>query len=238
MHRSLDDPKLGTILLHRLGNVRGTTISVTTAQAPKSAQKSYEKGYELVQKGRFEEAEGRFVAAITDYPKFAVAWFALGQVQHRLNKSDEAKRSYLAAAQADSHYLSPFDQLALLSAEQGKWEDAAKYSKQVTDLNPVEFPSSFWYSALANYNLKNDAEAEKSAQALIKLDSRRRFPQAETMLAEFAEKRGDLKEAAAHLQAFLSEAPNSPNADVVKQQLSNLEEARATAAKSSPALAH
>ena len=182
---SLDDPKVGTIVLRHLGNVKGTTISITTAQAPKSAQKSFEKGNQLVLKGKFEEAGQRFESATADDKNFAAAWFALGLVERRLNKPDEAKKSFLAAMAADNHFVSPFDQMALISAEQGQWQDAAQYSKQATDLNPVEFPSSFWYNALANYNLKNNAEAEKSARALLKLDSRHHYPQAETMLAEF-----------------------------------------------------
>lgn len=186
MRRSLDDPKVGTIVLHHLGNVQGTTISATTAAAPKSAMKSFEKGNQLVQKGKFEEAEERFSNATAEYPKFAAAWFALGDAQHKLKKLDDARKSFESAIAADNHYVSPYDQLALVSAEQGNWEDTAKYSKQAIALNPVEFPTSFWYNALANYNLKNFADAEKSAKALVKLDTRHRFPQAETMLTELA----------------------------------------------------
>lgn len=235
MRHSLDDPKVGTILLHRLGNVKGTTISLTTAEAPKSAVKSYEKGNQLAMKGKFEEAEEHFQSATTTYPKFAAAWFALGQVQQQLKRPEDAKKSYLAATAADSHYVSPWDRLAYISAQEGKWDEAAKYSKEATDLNPVEFPTSFWYNALANYNLRKVADAEKSVRALLKLDSRHRFPQAETMMAEFAANRGDLDDAAAHLRAFLAEAPNAQNADLVKSELLRVEQARATQAKNTPA---
>jgi tetratricopeptide (TPR) repeat protein len=235
-HNSLDDHSVGTIILHHLANVRGTTISLTTALAPKSARKHFQKGYQLSQRGKLVEAGQKFKAATEDYPKFAVAWFALGQVQHHLNKSADAANSYLAAISADSRYVSPYDQLALLSAERGNWQDALKYSRESITLNPVEFPSSFWYNALANYNLKNDSEAEKSAQSLVKLDIRHHFPQAETMLAEFAENRGDLATAATHLRAFLSAAPAAPNAADVKQQLARLEAVTDEQAKSFPAL--
>ena len=42
--RSLDDPNVGTIILRRAGNVKGSTVSLTSAEAPKKAQKNYEKG--------------------------------------------------------------------------------------------------------------------------------------------------------------------------------------------------
>ena len=230
-HHPASNIRVGTIFLRRLADVQGTTVSVTTAQAPKAARTSFEKGFLLVQKGKFEEAEVKFKLATAADADFAVAWFALGQVQHRLNKPDEAAKSYLAAVAADSRYVSPYDQLALLCGEQGKWQEAAQYSKAAINLNPVEFPSSFWYNALANYNLKNDAEAEKSAQTLVKMDLRHRFPQAETMLAEFAESHGDLLEAATHLRAFLLEAPAASNADAVKKQLARIEAGASTSAR-------
>ena len=40
----MDNPDVGTIILHRLGNVDGLTISVTSALAPKEARKSLRKG--------------------------------------------------------------------------------------------------------------------------------------------------------------------------------------------------
>ena len=229
------NPNVGTLVLHPLANVHGTTISATTALAPKSAQKSFAKGYQLWQKAKFAESEQLFKAATADYPKFAIAWFALGRVQQQLKKPAEAVKSYLNAIAADGRYVSPYNQLAFLAGEQAKWQDAVKYSQEAIDLNPVELPSSFWYNAVANYNLKNDTEAEKSARALVKLDVRHRWPQAETMLAEIAQNRGDLSDAAEHLRAFLAEAPDAPNAASVKQQLSRLEAVGTRQAKTTPA---
>jgi tetratricopeptide (TPR) repeat protein len=233
--RSLDDPNVGTIVLKHLANVQGTTISVTSAMAPKSAQRDYEKGMQLAQKGKFEEAEAKLQKATEAYPKYALAWYELGQVQHRLNKTSEAKTDYLAAIAADSKYVSPYDQLALLSAQQGDWKETQKYSKQAIDLNPVEFPSSFWYNAMANFNLKNNADAEKSANSLVKLDKTHRYPEAERMLADFAGSRGDLADAAAHLRAYLQEAPTAKGAEPAKQQLARIEQAQAAQAKNSAA---
>jgi tetratricopeptide (TPR) repeat protein len=234
-HHPLDDSKVGTLLLHRLSEVKGTTISVTTAEAPKSALKDFDKGVALVQKAKFEEAESRFAAATAEYPKYAEAWVALGETQQRLNKPEDAKESFLAAASADSHYVTPFDRLARLCAMQQNWPETAKYSKEAIDLNPFEFPSSLWYNALSNYNLKDAAETEKSARALIKIDPQHRYPDAETMLAEFAAKRGDLDEAATHIKNFLAEAPNAKNADLLRRQLAQIDTIRATQAKNAAA---
>src|SRR5208283_564448 len=41
--KSLDNPDVGTLILHRLGTMPGSTVSVNSAAAPKPAQKAYEK---------------------------------------------------------------------------------------------------------------------------------------------------------------------------------------------------
>jgi len=230
-HRALDSPDVGTIILHRLSNVNGTTISLTSALAPKRAQKEYEKGVEAVEKGKLDEAEKHLLKATDEYPKYAVAWFALGQVQQKENKPDEARKSFQAAAAADTKYVSPYEQLALLAAHDGKWEEAANFSKQVTDLNPVEFPSDFWYNAVANYNLKKLDDAQKSAQALLKLDTKHQFPEAESMLAQIYLEKANYDEAAAHLKAYLALAPNAKNADALKAALLKIEQAKAETKK-------
>jgi tetratricopeptide (TPR) repeat protein len=229
--RSLDNPDLGSIILHRLANVQGSTISVTTALAPKHAQKEYEKGMQLAQKGDFANAEKHLTAATDTYPKYAIAWFALGQVEQRQNKTEDARKAWQAAIAADSRYVSPYDALAAVATMDAKWQDAADYSQQAIGLNPVEFPSAFWYNALANYNLKKHEAAEKSDRELLKVDTAHHFPQAENLLAHLLAEKGDYSEAAEHLRAYLRLAPNAQDADVARADLAKLEQASAQAKK-------
>jgi tetratricopeptide (TPR) repeat protein len=229
--RALDDPNVGTIILHRLANVKGSTISLTTAQAPKPALKNFEKGEQLAEKGKLEDAEKHLLEATSVYPKFAAAWFALGQVEQREDKPADARKAYLAAIDADAKYVSPYNQLALLAGQDGKWEDSAAYSKQALDLNPVEFPSAFWYNAIANYNLRKTDDAAKSAQALVKMDTEHRYPEAENLLAQVALEKHDYADAATHLRAYLALVPNAKNADALKSQLLKMDEASAAAKK-------
>ena len=226
--RTMDDPNIGTIILHRLGNVQGTTISITTAEAPRSAQKNFDKGVQAARKGNFEDAEKRFVMATGEYPKYAVAWFALGQAQEQQNRPDDARKSYLAAVEADKHYVSPLDQLALLAAHDNKWDETVSYSKRVIELNPVEFPSAYWYNTVANYNLNKDEEALKSGKALLKIDTQHRFPEANRLMAELSLNGKDYAAAADYLKAYLAQVPNAKDADALKRQLLQIEQARAT----------
>src|SRR5204863_8182902 len=63
-HRMFDNPDVGTIILHRLGNVEGNTISATSLAAPKDAKKAYEKGKEALKKKKPADAEKEFQKAV------------------------------------------------------------------------------------------------------------------------------------------------------------------------------
>jgi tetratricopeptide (TPR) repeat protein len=227
--RSLDDPNVGTIILHRLANVSGTTISATTAEAPKGARKEYEKGVQFVQKGKMEDAEKHLQQAVTAYPQYALAWFALGDLQKDEGHLDAAAASYKSAIGADAKYVSPYDRLALLAVQSGNWKDAESYSKQAISLNPVEFPTSFLYNAIASMNLKESKEAEESARALLKMDTAHHFPQAEDLLAQVLLAEGKNAEAATHIRAYLARYPNSKDAAMLQQALAKIDPASAVA---------
>ena len=186
-----------------------------------------QKGVQSAQKGNLDEADKQFTQATSLYPKYAVAWFALGQVQERESKADLARASYVKASEADNKYVSPYDRLALLCVREEKWQEAASYSQHAIELNPVEFPSSFWYNSLANFELHKQPEAEKSLMELLKLDPQHRFPEAESMLAKIALEKSNYPEAAQHLRAYLALVPNAKNADALKAMLLKIDQASA-----------
>ena len=219
---ALDNPDVGVIVLHRLGNVHGTAISITSELAPKKAKKAYEKGMQLAAKGKVEEAEKKLQEAVDEYPKYAIAWYELGRMQASGHDAAAARKSFEAAVAADSKYVSPYDGLALLAMQASNWQEAADRSKQAVYLNPIEYPSSWFYNALANYNLKHADVAEKSAKEVVKLDGTHRLPQVETLLAQLCADKADYAGAAQHLQAYLQLQPNAPNAEQLRQQLAKL----------------
>jgi tetratricopeptide (TPR) repeat protein len=226
--RMLDDPNIGTIILHRITAVKGTTLSATSAMAPKRAQKEYEKGMTAANKQNFDAAQTHFTKATDEYPKYAEAWLQLGLIAQNDNRTADAQKAYQAAISADGKLVPPYLQMAFLSAQQQKWDNTAHYSAEVIELNPVEFPNAFWYNAIANYNLHRLTEAEKSCRELVKLDTAHAFPLAENMMADLLVRRGQYSEAAQHLKEYLVLVPNAKNADVLKQQLLKLEQASAT----------
>jgi tetratricopeptide (TPR) repeat protein len=221
--RSLDNPEIGTIILHRLGNVEGLTISATSQMAPKDAKKAYEKGFTAVQKNKSDEAEKEFQKAVAIYPKFAAAWFQLGLTQEDRKDPEGARKSFAQALAADSKYVNPYLELGLMAVREQKWQEAADQSDKLLRLNPVDFPRAWMVNALANYYLKNMDAAEKSAREGISRDTIHKYPVLHRILASIVAQKQDYTAAAQNLRDYLRLAPGASDAEDVKKQLAEVE---------------
>jgi tetratricopeptide (TPR) repeat protein len=221
--RFMDNPDVGTIVLHRLGNVEGTTISATSLQAPKDARKAYDKGREAVRKKKWDEARKQLEKAVEMYPKYAVAWFELGMIRQQNNETEPARKAYAEALAADAKFVKPYLQLALLSAQEGKWQDVVDTTDRVLRLNPFDFPEAHYYNAIANFNVKNYEAAEKSAREVVKLDTQHRMPKANHLLGVLLANKRDYSGAAEHMKNYVQYAPNATDLDLVRKQLAEIE---------------
>ena len=114
-HRMFDNPDVGTIILHRMANVEGTTISATTLQAPKDARKAYDKAREALRKGKTNDAERELDKAVAAYPQFAAAWNSLGEIHEQSGEVADARRCYGQALASDPKLVTPYLHLARLS---------------------------------------------------------------------------------------------------------------------------
>jgi len=223
-HRSMDNPDVGTIILHRSANVQGIAISATTLMAPKDARKAYEKGLTDLKKEKLEDAQRDFDKAVEVYPKFAAAWFELGCVQRDLKNLDGAKKSFGQALAADPKYVKPYVEMAEISFHAQKWEDVKDGTDRLLSLNSVDFPRAWYYNAVANYELKNFDAAEKSARDGVKNDPGNTVPRINQLLAALLASKQDYPGAAEALRNYLKAAPNGPEAEKVKKQLAGLEQ--------------
>jgi len=220
--RSMDDPNVGTILLHRVGAAEGNTVSAVSLAAPKDARKAYDRGMEALKKQKPEEARKDFAKAVELYPKFAAAWNELGKLQAP-NDVESARKSFGAAVEADPKFTAPYMQLAVLGLHEKNWQDVAELTDRVMKLDPFDYPQAFFYNAVANYNLKRMEAAEQSAVQAEKLDTRHVLPQVNQLLGMLAAMRKDFTAAAAQFRNYLKIAPDGPEAATVRSQLVEVE---------------
>lgn len=221
--RAMDSPDVGTLVLHRLANVAGFTYSMTSAAAPKDAQKAFEKGQNLLKKKKFEEAEVNLRRAVDVYPKYAAAWYGLGEALEAQKKVEEAGQAYQQSLAADAKFVSPH--LALLQqAVNGRdWKLIAERSDAVIKLNPFNYPMAWFLSGAAHYNLKEPEAAEKSAREAVKLDPDHRNPRALQLLGVILSDKGDYTGALEQMRGYLSFAAHAPDIESVRRQVAELE---------------
>jgi len=239
MMNSID---VGRVPLHRLAHVDGTSISVTSAMAPNAAKKAFAKGLEQEKKSKWDDAEKSFEKAVEIYPRYATAWYQLGSLQLRslsMNQLQQgqspeqaaqaAKHSFEQSVAADPKYVNPYDGLAQLAMQAHEWQSVVDITGKLVSLNPVNFPDAYYDNAVANCNLKNFDEAEKSALQGVRVDDAHRIPRMQYLLGMILLQKQDYRAASEHMQLFLTLAKQPDDIELGKKGLAEIEKSSASA---------
>jgi tetratricopeptide (TPR) repeat protein len=221
----MDNPDIGTIILHPIAKVDGLTVSATTALAPKDARKAYEKGLEAAGKKNPDEAQKNFEKAVALYPKYAAAWFALGQINEQREHAEEARKAYEQSIASDSKFVPPYERLSFMALKESKWQDLADTTNRMLQLNPYDYPSAYYLSGVANLQLQHLDVAEKNAREAIRLDPLKKNARAYYVLGLILAQKQEFTTSAASLHTFLDSDPNAPDVDFVRKQLEQVEAA-------------
>jgi tetratricopeptide (TPR) repeat protein len=221
--RALDDPELGTIVLRRFANVEGTTISMTSLQAPKDAQKAFNKGRDSMKKEKWADAQKQFEKAVGVHPRYAAAWFEMGVALEKSGDTAKARGAYTKALQSDPKYVNPYVQLTSIAARESKWQEVADTAARVLKLDPYNYPNVYLYDAVAALNLQRLDDAEKSAREALKLDQQHRIPSIYHILGVILARKGEFEAAAGFMKTYLQLAPAANDTAAVKRQLAEIE---------------
>ncbi len=216
--------ELGTIVLKRMGDVKGLTVSATTAAAPKDAHHAYEKACKALAENKSEEEQKQLEKAVRLYPAFATAWSMLGDLEQKQNHAEEAKQAYMRATSADPQYVNPLFGLTTIAVNEKNWADVAKFSAQAASLNAYAFPMVYWYNAVANFNLNQFDPAETSARKFKSMDREHRHPEVNLLLGNVLLHRQDYAGAAQLIHEYLTLVPNAPHAEELQAQAKSLED--------------
>jgi tetratricopeptide (TPR) repeat protein len=223
---------IGRVVLHRIGQVQGLSISATSAAAPKDAQKAFEKGREKASQQKWDEAQPLLEKAVGIYPKYAAAWFDLGRVQMHKNDAAQARHSFEQSMAADPKYVNSYRGLAELDTQEQRWESLVKVTDQLLALNPVNFPDAYMRNALGHYYLHNFDAAEKSARQGMKVDEQHQVPKIEYLLGVILIQQHQYSEAATHIQNYLRVATQPAEVEEAQKRLADI--TRLTAAAGGP----
>jgi len=221
--RAMDDPNVGTIVLHRTGQSEGTMVSLTDLAAPNSARKAYEKGVQLVKKNQLREAQASFAKAVAEYPRYASAWTALGSAAADNGDAATARHAFEQAISADPKYVLPYVQLSQLEVGARQWKAALETSEKAFQLDSFSYPQAYFYNAVAHFNLHEIDAAEQSARRAQSLDTAHQYPQISHLMGAILAERRDYPAAAAEMRDYLKRAPDAADAALTRSQLEQLE---------------
>jgi Tfp pilus assembly protein PilF len=228
---SFGEIRMDTITMQRLGGGSGTTISLTTMQAPNNARKAYEKAQKDISKENFKDAEKELDKAVQEFPKFAAAWALLGMIHQSSKQLDQATKDYSQAIASDPQYAKPYFGLAVIAANQQNWKDTVRFSEQVNRLAPLAYPEAYFFSGVASFNLGNMDDSERNIRKFLSLDSEHRRPMAVLYLGDILARKQDFAGAVEQAKAYLTIAPNAPNSPSIREKLKQLEQLNNTPQK-------
>jgi tetratricopeptide (TPR) repeat protein len=225
---TMDDARVGAIVLHPLSRASALVVSATTLQAPPNAKKAYEKGLEAMHSEKWDAAAGEFTKAVKIYPKFAIAWYQLGLARQGSNDAAGAVEAWQQAQKSDPHYVKPYENLTVAADRRGDWAESEKNSRLWIQLDPEDFPGAYLLNAVANARLNKPEEAERAAREGLRLDKDRKIPRMSYVLGLILMDKKAYAESAQCFRKYLELAPNANDAAIVRQQLPKLEELAAS----------
>lgn len=178
--------------------------------------KDAREGQELLEAGKTAEARAKFAAAVAAKPDMYQAWLALGDIDQKAGKNDDA----IAAAEQCLHYKPEFPQcLALaMNATHAKGDKAAydAYAKRYEVANPSD-PTLYYNQAVAFLNKGDDANARPLLEKALAANPE--YPEAMFQLGMVCFRAGETAKAKELLQKFIKTAPDHKEAATAKEML-------------------
>ena len=229
---------VGVIVVQRSTKIKGATLSAIPYQAPKDARRAYEKGLDAERKANLASAQKYFETAVGIFPKYAIAWFQLGNVLQKENQKEAARTALIRATTIDNRFLPPYLSLASMAFEEGNWPalltlsdhilnldplNHAAVTDFILDLDPVNCANAYFFNAFANYKLDKIEAAEKSGLKAERIAFPTHIPQLHLLLAEIFVRKNNYATAISELKTYLELAPNATNEDQVRARLAKLE---------------
>jgi tetratricopeptide (TPR) repeat protein len=221
---TMDDARVGTIILHPLSRASSLVVSATTLQAPANARKAYDRGLEAMRAAKWDVAAAEFGKAVRLYPQFAVAWYQLGLARQGRNDAAGAIEAWKEAQKSDPRYVKPYENLTVAADHRGDWAESEKYSRLWIELDPEDFPGAYLFNAIADARLNKPDEAERAAREGLRLDKDQKIPRMSYVLGLILMDKKAYAESAKCFRKYLELAPKANDAAIVGQLLPKLEE--------------
>jgi Flp pilus assembly protein TadD len=197
------------------------TRSAIAPIIPEPARQEFTLGSKEMDKKHWEEAKDHFQKAIAAFPKYAEAFSNLGQVEIQLKDGKGAVEAFRSAVQIDPTVQQANLYLGQFYYENTQYKDAEPYLLRSAADQPK---SAQLLTALANVELQNGETdlALANARKVPSLPNPKQFAISHLIVAQALTGKGKDDEIAKEYEEYLKEAPDSPLAPRVKDELAKL----------------
>jgi tetratricopeptide (TPR) repeat protein len=219
---SIGGPYITENIQVRLTNPAASSgTAAVAAIVPEAAQKEFKLGSKEVKKEHWDEAKDHFQKAIAAFPKYAEAFNSLGLVEIQLKDGKGAVESLRSATQIDPTLQKANLYLGQFYYENHQYKDAEPYLLH----SAIDQPQSAQIlTILANTELQNGETdlALTNARKVPSLPNAKQFAISHLIVAQALTGKGPNDEIAREYAEYLKEAPDSPLAPRVKDELAKL----------------
>ena len=176
-----------------------------------------------------DEAQKDFEKAVELYPKYSMAWFDLGRIHEQRQQVEEARKAYEQALAAEPKLIPPYERLSWMALNEAKWQELVDRTDQWLHLDSLNSADVYYLSSVGNLQTQHLDIAEKNAREAIRLDPGKKNTRSYYVLGLVLAEKQDFTASVTAIRTFLDSTPDAKDADTVRKQLVQIEEAGAQA---------
>jgi tetratricopeptide (TPR) repeat protein len=201
--------------LQLVSHSAASTVDEGDASVPAKARKEFQEGEKSAAEHKTESAIAHFTEAVAIYPSYYGARVALGDQYERLGRYDDAIACYKKAVDIKPDRVRAVAGLGAALTRQRKYSDAIPWLRRSVELDN-QASISYLYLGLAELNTGDLNESERDLRKAYDIG---KHAVAHIYLASLCEHRDDLAAALRELELFIKEAPDSPQAPEIRDDI-------------------
>ncbi|HEV8429961.1 MAG TPA: tetratricopeptide repeat protein [Pyrinomonadaceae bacterium] len=202
--------------------VKPAVLNAELANVPKPALVHYNNAAEQARKNDHPAAIEELKLAIKEYPAFMLAFNELGVQYLKLNQLENADEAFQGALKIDPDAFGPLMNRGIANFMMKRYGEAVPILRKAVKKNDQSAVAHYFLGqALANLGLFEDAEKELVASLTLGNED---IKEAHRLLAIIYISRGAKKLAAEQLEAYLKVAPDTPDAENLREKIRQLRE--------------
>lgn len=197
-------------------------LNAEFVNVPKDALAHYNNAIEQSKKNDHTGAIEQLKLAIKEYPSFMSAFNELGVQYLKLNQLENADEAFQSALKLDPDAFAALINRGIANVMLKRYGEAVPILRKALKKNDQSAVGHYFLGqAFANLGLFEDSEKELLASLEL---GKEEMKEAHRLLAIIYASRGARKQAADELEAYLKMAPDTPDAEKLREKIRQLKE--------------